>query len=129
MKEYETEAHRLGVPVKTRHNEVAPNQFEVAPVYEEVNLAVDHNQLIMHIIEISAKKHNFVALFHEKPYAGVNGSGKHNNYSLSTNLGNNLLAPGKTSKQNLRFVTYLVNILKAVNDHEELLRSTISLII
>ena len=126
MKEYETEAHRLGVPVKTRHNEVAPNQFEVAPVYEEVNLAVDHNQLIMHIIEISAKKHNFVALFHEKPYAGVNGSGKHNNYSLSTNLGNNLLAPGKTSKQNLRFVTYLVNILKAVNDHEELLRSTIS---
>jgi len=126
MKEYETEAHRLGVPVKTRHNEVAPNQFEVAPVYEEVNLAVDHNQLIMHIIEIVAKKHNFVALFHEKPYAGVNGSGKHNNYSLSTNLGNNLLAPGKTSKQNLRFVTYLVNMLKAVNDNEELLRSTIS---
>jgi len=126
MREYETEAHRLGVPVKTRHNEVAPNQFEVAPVYEEVNLAVDHNQLIMHIIEIAAKKHNFVALFHEKPYANVNGSGKHNNYSLATNLGKNLFAPGKTTLENLRFVTYLVNMVKAVNDYEALLRASIS---
>ncbi len=126
MKEYETEAHRLGVPVKTRHNEVAPNQFEVAPVYEEVNLAVDHNQLIMHIIETVAKKHNFVALFHEKPYAHVNGSGKHNNYSLSTNTGSNLFAPGKTSKQNLRFITYMVNMVMAVHKYEDLLRASIA---
>jgi len=126
MQEYETEAHRLGVPVKTRHNEVAPNQFEVAPVYEEVNLAVDHNQLIMHIIEIAAKKHNFVALFHEKPYAGVNGSGKHNNYSLATNTGVNLFSPGKTIEENLSFLTYLVNMVKAVNDYELLLRASIS---
>jgi len=126
MKEYETEAHRLGIPVKTRHNEVAPNQFEVAPVYEEVNIAVDHNQLIMHIIEIAAKKHNFVALFHEKPYAGVNGSGKHNNYSLSNNVGVNLFAPGKTAADNLRFITYMVNMIKAVNDNERLLRASIA---
>jgi len=126
MKEYETEAHRLGVPVKTRHNEVAPNQFEVAPVYEEVNLAVDHNQLIMHIIETSAKNHNFTALFHEKPYANVNGSGKHNNYSLATNTGVNLFSPGKTTKENLRFITYLVNMIKAVNDYEALLRASIA---
>lgn len=126
MQEYETEAHRLGVPVKTRHNEVAPNQFEVAPVYEEVNLAVDHNQLIMHIIEIAAKKHNFVALFHEKPYAGVNGSGKHNNYSLATNTGVNLFSPGKTVEENLSFITYLVNMIKAANDYEPLLRASIS---
>lgn len=126
MKEYETEAHRLGVPVKTRHNEVAPNQFEVAPVYEEVNLAVDHNQLIMHIIETAAKNHNFIALFHEKPYANVNGSGKHNNYSLSTDTGVNLFSPGKTTKEKLRFITYLVNMIKAVNDHEALLRASIA---
>lgn len=126
MKEYETEAHKLGIPVKTRHNEVAPNQFEVAPVYEEVNLAVDHNQLIMHVIETAAKNHNFVALFHEKPYAGVNGSGKHNNYSLATNKGNNIFSPGKTGKDNLQFVTYLVNMIKAVNDYEALLRASIS---
>lgn len=126
MKEYETEAHRLGIPVKTRHNEVAPNQFEVAPVYEEVNLAVDHNQLIMHVIETAAKKHNFVALFHEKPYANVNGSGKHNNYSLATNTGANLFSPGKNAKENLRFITYLVNMIKAVNDHEDLLRASIA---
>ena len=126
MKEYETEAHRLGVPVKTRHNEVAPNQFEIAPVYEEVNLAVDHNQLIMHIIQLAAKKHNFIALFHEKPYKGVNGSGKHNNYSLSTNTGVNLFAPGKSTKDNLRFISYIVNMVKAVNDYDDLLRSSIS---
>lgn len=126
MKEYEIEAHRLGIPVKTRHNEVAPNQFEVAPVYEEVNLAVDHNQLIMHVIETVAKKHDFVALFHEKPYANVNGSGKHNNYSLATSTGKNLFAPGKNSKENLQFIAYMVNMIKAVNDHEALLRSSIS---
>lgn len=126
MKEYETEAHKLGVPVKTRHNEVAPNQFELAPVYEEVNLAVDHNQLIMHIIETAAKKHNFIALFHEKPYANVNGSGKHNNYSLSTNTGENLFSPGDNTKENLRFITFLVNMLKSVNEYEELMRASIS---
>jgi glutamine synthetase len=126
MKEYETEAHRLGVPVKTRHNEVAPNQFEVAPVYEEVNLAVDHNQLLMHIIETVAKRHNFVALFHEKPYANVNGSGKHNNYSLSTDTGTNLFSPGKNAQENLRFITFLVNMIKAVNDNEKLLRASIA---
>lgn len=126
MKEYEIEAHRLGIPVKTRHNEVAPNQFEVAPVYEEVNLAVDHNQLIMHVIETVARKHDFVALFHEKPYANVNGSGKHNNYSLATSTGKNLFAPGKNSKENLQFIAYMVNMIKAVNDHEALLRSSIS---
>lgn len=126
MKEYEIEAHRLGIPVKTRHNEVAPNQFEVAPVYEEVNLAVDHNQLIMHIIETVAKKHNFIALFHEKPYANVNGSGKHNNYSLATSTGKNLFVPGKNSLENLQFISYMVNMIKAVNDNEMLLRSSIS---
>lgn len=126
MKEYEIEAHRLGIPVKTRHNEVAPNQFEVAPVYEEVNLAVDHNQLIMHVIETVAKKHNFIALFHEKPYANVNGSGKHNNYSLATSTGKNLFVPGKNSIENLQFIAYMVNMIKAVNDNEMLLRSSIS---
>ncbi len=97
MREFEYEAHRLGIPVHTRHNEVAPNQFECAPVYEEVNVAVDHNQLLMHLLEKVAKRHGYTVLLHEKPYAGVNGSGKHNNWSLSNNLGENLLSPGKTA--------------------------------
>ena len=100
MKDFETEAWKLGIPVKTRHNEVAPNQFELAPVYEEINIAVDHNQLIMVIMEKIARKHNFRVLFHEKPFAGINGSGKHNNWSLATDTGLNLLSPGKTPTSN-----------------------------
>ncbi|OYT13652.1 MAG: glutamine synthetase type III [Bacteroidetes bacterium 4572_114] len=126
MKEFEYEAHKLGIPVKTRHNEVAPNQFECAPVFEEANLAVDHNQLLMHLIKRIANRHNFTVLLHEKPYAGVNGSGKHNNWSLMTNTGINLLSPGKDSKSNLRFLTFLVNILKALHSHADLIRSAIA---
>lgn len=126
MKEFETEAHKLGIPVKTRHNEVAPNQFECAPVYEEVNIAVDHNQLIMYLMETAARNHNFEVLFHEKPFANINGSGKHNNWSLATDKGHNLFAPGKNPKENLRFITFLVNVLMAVNEYEDLIRASIS---
>jgi glutamine synthetase len=126
MKDFEYECHKLGIPIKTRHNEVAPSQFECAPVFEEANLAVDHNQLMMHIIQRIAGKHNFYVLLHEKPYKGVNGSGKHNNWSLATNTGINLLSPGKDSKSNLRFLTFLVNILKAVHDYSDLIRSSIA---
>lgn len=126
MKEFEYEAHRLGIPVKTRHNEVAPNQFECAPVFEEANLAVDHNQLLMHLIKRIATRHHFTVLLHEKPFSKVNGSGKHNNWSLMTNTGINLLSPGKDSKSNLRFLTILVNILKALHTHSDLIRSAIA---
>lgn len=126
MKEFEYEAHRLGIPIKTRHNEVAPSQFESAPVFEEANLAVDHNQLLMHILEKVAKRHNMTVLMHEKPYQGINGSGKHNNWSLRTNAGVNLLSPGKTPESNLQFLTFLVNIIKAVDKHADLLRSSIA---
>jgi glutamine synthetase len=126
MKHFEYEAHRLGIPVKTRHNEVAPMQFECAPVYEEANLAVDHNQLTMHLLKRIANKHNFTVLMHEKPYAKVNGSGKHNNWSLQTDTGINLLSPGGDSKSNLRFLTFLVNILKALHEHSDLIRSAIA---
>ncbi len=126
MKEFEYECHKLGIPIKTRHNEVAPSQFECAPVFEEANLAVDHNQLLMHLIKRIASKHNFYALLHEKPYAGVNGSGKHNNWSLATDTGINLLSPGKDIKSNLRFLTFLVNILKAVHDYSDLIRASIA---
>lgn len=126
MQEFELEAHRLGIPVKTRHNEVAPNQFECAPVFEEANLSVDHNQLLMHLLDKIAKRHDFVVLLHEKPYAGVNGSGKHNNWSLRTNTGENLLVPGKTTKSKLRFLTFLVNTIKAVHDHADLIRAIIA---
>jgi glutamine synthetase len=126
MKEFETEAWKLGIPVKTRHNEVAPNQFELAPVFEEVNIAIDHNQLIMDIMARTARKHHFRVLFHEKPFAGINGSGKHNNWSLATNTGKNLLSPGKTPKSNLMFLSFFVNIIKAVYDHADLLRASIS---
>lgn len=126
MREFEFEAHRLGIPIKTRHNEVAPSQFECAPVFEEANLSVDHNQLLMHLLEKVAKRHNMTVLLHEKPYNGVNGSGKHNNWSLSTNTGENLLTPGKTSRSNLRFLTFLVNIIKAVSTHPDLLRAYIA---
>ncbi len=126
MKDFEIEAHRLGIPVKTRHNEVAPSQFECAPVFEEANLAVDHNQLLMHILNIVAKKHDLTVLLHEKPYADINGSGKHNNWSLMTDSGVNLLSPGKTGSSNLRFITFLVNILKALHTHADLLGASIA---
>jgi glutamine synthetase len=126
MQELEFEAHRLGIPVKTRHNEVAPNQFECAPVFEEANISVDHNQLIMRLMDIVAKRHDFTVLFHEKPYSGINGSGKHNNWSLATNTNENLLTPGKTPEKNLRFMTFVVNIIKAVHDNAELIRSIIA---
>ena len=126
MQEFELEAHRLGIPVKTRHNEVAPNQFECAPVFEEANLSVDHNQLLMHILDKVARRHDFTVLLHEKPYNGVNGSGKHNNWSLMTNNRENLLAPGKTPSTNLRFLTFLVNIIKAVHDNADIIRAIIA---
>ncbi len=126
MKEFEYEAWKLGIPVKTRHNEVAPNQFELAPVYEEANIAIDHNQLVMVVMEKVARKHKFRILFHEKPFAGVNGSGKHNNWSLATNTGKNLLSPGHTPKTNLLFLTFFVNFIKAVHTHADLLRAVIA---
>ena len=126
MREYEYEAHRLGIPIKTRHNETAPSQFECAPVFEEANLSVDHNQLLMHLLEKVAKRHYMTVLLHEKPYNGINGSGKHNNWSMRTNTGENLLSPGKTTKSNLRFLTFLVNIIKAVSTHSDLLRAYIA---
>jgi glutamine synthetase len=126
MQEFEYEAHRLGIPVKTRHNEVAPNQFECAPVFEEVNLSIDHNQLMMHLLDKIAMQHDFTVLLHEKPFSGVNGSGKHNNWSLATNTHENLLSPGKTPKENLRFLAFLVNILKAVQEHADMIRAIIA---
>ena len=125
MRELEYEALKAGIPVKTRHNEVAPNQFEMAPIFEDVNLANDHNLLIMSIMERVAEKHHFRVLLHEKPYAGVNGSGKHCNWSMSTNTGVNLLAPGKNPYQNLQFITFLVNVLMAVQRHNGLLKASI----
>ncbi len=126
MRDLETECMLLGIPAKTRHNEVAPNQFELAPIFEEANLAVDHNSLLMDIMEKIAERHNFKVLFHEKPFAGINGSGKHNNWSLSTDTGVNLLSPGKTPMSNLQFLTFFINTIKAVHDYEELLRASIA---
>lgn len=126
MRELEFECLQLGIPVKTRHNEVAPNQFELAPIYEEANLAVDHNSLLMDVMGRTASRHNFKVLMHEKPFAGVNGSGKHNNWSLATDTGVNLLGPGKTPMSNLQFLTFFVNTIKAVHDNEELLRAAIA---
>lgn len=126
MKEYEIEAHKLGIPVTTRHNEVAPNQFECAPMFEEANLANDHNLLLMDLLEKIARKHDFRVLLHEKPYGSLNGSGKHNNWSLGTNTGVNLLAPGKNPKTNLRFLTFFVNTIKAIYDNADILRASIA---
>ncbi|RAK00416.1 glutamine synthetase [Larkinella arboricola] len=126
MVDFEFEAMKLGMPVRTRHNEVAPGQFEVAPTFEEVNLAIDHNALLMDLMEKVAERHNFKILFHEKPFAGINGSGKHNNWSLGTNTGVNLLAPSSKPKESLRFLTFLVNVVKAVHDHADLLRASIA---
>lgn len=125
MEDFECEAYKMGIPVKTRHNEVAPNQFECAPIHEEVNLAVDHNQLLMDIMKRIARRHKFRVLFHEKPFAGINGSGKHNNWSMATDTGVNLLSPGKNPKSNLQFLTFLVNVIKAVNDSNEVLRASV----
>ena len=125
MRELEYEALKAGIPVRTRHNEVAPNQFEMAPIFEDVNLANDHNLLIMSIMERVAEKHHFRVLLHEKPYAGVNGSGKHCNWSMATNTGINLLAPGKNPYQNLQFITFLVNVLMAVHRHNGLMKASI----
>lgn len=125
MQDVENEAYKLGIPLKTRHNEVAPNQFEIAPIYEEANLANDHNQLLMDIMQKIAKRHKFRVLFHEKPFSGINGSGKHNNWSLTTNTGVNLYSPGKNPKSNLQFLTFVVNTLKAVYDNQDLLRASI----
>lgn len=126
MKDFEYESHLLGIPVRTRHNEVAPAQFECAPVFEEINIAVDHNQLLMDVMQKVAIRHNFRVLLHEKPYAGVNGSGKHNNWSLATSTGKNLLSPGKTPKTNLQFLTFFVNTIKAVYEHADLMRACIA---
>lgn len=126
MVDFEFEALKLGIPVRTRHNEVAPGQFECAPTFEEVNLAIDHNALLMDLMQKIGDKHNFQVLFHEKPFAGINGSGKHNNWSLSTDTGINLLAPTSKPKENLRFLTFLMNVVKAVHDHADLLRASIS---
>ncbi len=126
MRDLEYQSMRLGIPVKTRHNEVAPGQFELAPIFEEINLAVDHNALLMDIMDKIAKRHNFRVLFHEKPFEGVNGSGKHNNWSLATDTGVNLLSPGQTPMNNLQFLTFFINTIKAVRDNEELLRASIA---
>ena len=126
MREFEYESHLLGIPVTTRHNEVAPNQFECAPMFEEVNLANDHNLLLMDVMDKVARKHNFKVLLHEKPFAGVNGSGKHNNWSLGTNTGVNLLQPGKNPKSNLQFLTFFINTFNAIHDNADLLRASIA---
>ena len=126
MRDLERECYKLGIPLRTRHNEVAPAQFECAPIFEEINLAVDHNTLLMDVMTRVAKRHNLMVLMHEKPFAGINGSGKHNNWSMSTDTGVNLLAPGKTPKTNLMFLTFFVNTIKAVHDYSELIRASIA---
>ena len=126
MRDFEEESYKLAIPLRTRHNEVAPSQFECAPIFEEANLAVDHNTLLMDIMTRVAKRHGLIVLLHEKPFAGINGSGKHNNWSIATDSGVNLLAPGKTPKTNLMFLTFFVNTIKAVHDYAGLLRASIA---
>ena len=126
MVDFEIEAHKLGIPVMTRHNEVAPGQFEVAPLFEEINKATDHNQLLMDVMEKVAERHDLKVLLHEKPFAGVNGSGKHNNWSLITDTGVNLFQPSNSARENLQFLTFLVATIKAVYDHSDLLRASIA---
>jgi len=126
MRDLEQECLLLGIPVKTRHNEVAPNQFELAPIFGEANLAVDQNALLMELMRKVAERHDFLILFHEKPFAGVNGSGKHNNWSLVTNTGVNLLSPGRTPLRNLQFLTFFLCTIKAVHTYESLLRASIA---
>ncbi|HVM89210.1 MAG TPA: glutamine synthetase III [Puia sp.] len=126
MRDFEEEGYKLGIPLRTRHNEVAPSQFECAPIYEEVSVGVDHNLLMMDIMDRVARRHKLRVLFHEKPFAGINGNGKHNNWSMSTDTGVNLLAPGKTPKTNLMFLTFFVNTIKAVHDYADILRASIA---
>lgn len=126
MRDFETESYKLGIPLRTRHNEVAPAQFECAPIFEEVSVAVDHNTLLMDIMDRVARRHKLRVLLHEKPFAGINGSGKHNNWSMATDTGVNLLAPGKTPKTNLMFLTFFVNTIKAVHDYSDILRASIA---
>src|SRR5258706_8489493 len=126
IRDFETECYKLGIPLRTRHNEVAPAQFEVAPIFEEVSVAVDHNSLLMDIMDRVARRHKLRALLHEKPFAGINGSGKHNNWSMATDTSVNLLAPGKTPKTNLMFLTFFVNTIKAVHDYSDVLRASIA---
>ncbi|MBK6825929.1 MAG: glutamine synthetase III [Chitinophagaceae bacterium] len=126
MRDFETESYKLGIPLRTRHNEVAPAQFECAPIFEEVSVAVDHNSLLMDVMERVARRHNLRVLLHEKPFAGINGSGKHNNWSMATDTGVNLLAPGKTPKTNLMFLAFFVNTIKAVHDYSDILRASIA---
>lgn len=126
MRDFETEAYKLGIPLRTRHNEVAPAQFECAPIFEEVSVAVDHNSLLMDVMERVARRHHLRVLLHEKPFAGINGSGKHNNWSMATDTGVNLLAPGKTPKTNLMFLAFFVNTIKAVHDYSDILRAAIA---
>ncbi|MGV3596059.1 MAG: glutamine synthetase III [Sediminibacterium sp.] len=126
MRDFEQESYKLGIPLRTRHNEVAPAQFECAPIFEEVNIAVDHNTLLMDVMIRVAKRHKLVVLLHEKPFAGINGSGKHNNWSMATDTGVNLLAPGKTPKTNLMFLTFFVNTIKAVHDYADIMRAAIA---
>src|SRR5688572_25564372 len=126
MRDYETESYKLGIPLRTRHNEVAPAQFECAPIFEEVSVAVDHNSLLMDVMDRVARRHKLRVLLHEKPFAGINGSGKHNNWSMATDTGVNLLAPGKTPKTNLMFLTFFVNTIKAVHDYADVLRASIA---
>jgi glutamine synthetase len=126
MRDFEQESYKLGIPLRTRHNEVAPSQFECAPIFEEVNIAVDHNTLLMDVMTRVASRHQLIVLLHEKPFAGINGSGKHNNWSMATDTGVNLLAPGKTPKTNLMFLTFFVNIIKAVHDNADIMRASIA---
>jgi glutamine synthetase len=126
MRDFETESYKLGIPLRTRHNEVAPAQFECAPIFEEVSIAVDHNSLLMDVMDRVARRHNLRVLMHEKPFAGINGSGKHNNWSMATDTGVNLLAPGKTPKTNLMFLTFFVNVIRAVDVYADLLRASIA---
>jgi glutamine synthetase len=126
MRDFETESYKLGIPLRTRHNEVAPAQFECAPIFEEVSVAVDHNTLLMDVMDRVARRHKLRVLLHEKPFAGINGSGKHNNWSMATDTGVNLLAPGKTPKTNLMFLAFFVNTIKTVHDHADILRASIA---
>ncbi|HEX4372429.1 MAG TPA: glutamine synthetase III, partial [Puia sp.] len=126
MRDFEEEGYKLGIPLRTRHNEVAPSQFECAPIFEEVSVGVDHNLLLMDIMDRVARRHKLRVLFHEKPFAGINGNGKHNNWSMATDTGVNLLAPGKTPKTNLMFLTFFVNTIKAVHDYADVLRAAIA---
>lgn len=126
MVDLEMECHKLGIPLRTRHNEVAPSQYECAPMFEVVNIAVDHNSLLMDLMDRVARRHHLMVLLHEKPFAGINGSGKHNNWSMSTDTGTNLLGPGRTPRNNLQFLTFFINTIKAVHDHADLLRASIA---